>query len=109
MDRDKRWERVEKAWRALMLGEGERAATPDAAVAQSYDKNVTDEFVLPTIIGDYKGMNDGDGVLMLNFRADRAREILATLIDPAFKDFPRTKTIKVAAAVGLAEIGRAHV
>jgi len=103
MDRDKRWERVEKAWRALVLAEGEKAATPDDAVAQSYEKKVTDEFVLPTIIGDYKGMNDGDGILMLNFRADRAREILAALLDPNFKGFERAKQPRFAAAAGLAE------
>jgi 2,3-bisphosphoglycerate-independent phosphoglycerate mutase len=103
MDRDKRWDRVEKAWATLMLADGEKASTPDGAVAQSYEKKVTDEFVLPTVIGDYKGMADGDGILMLNFRADRAREILTTLLDPAFKEFPRSKQVKFAAAVGLSE------
>jgi 2,3-bisphosphoglycerate-independent phosphoglycerate mutase len=103
MDRDKRWERVEKAWRALVLADGQHAATPDSAIAQSYEKKITDEFVLPTVIGDYKGMNDGDGVLMLNFRADRAREILTALLDPDFKDFERTKRPRFAAAAGLTE------
>jgi len=103
MDRDKRWERVEKAWRALVLAEGETAAAADAAVAQSYDKKITDEFVPPTVIGAYKGMTDGDGILMLNFRADRAREILAALVQPDFKDFERPKAPRFAAAAGLVE------
>jgi 2,3-bisphosphoglycerate-independent phosphoglycerate mutase len=103
MDRDKRWERVEKAWRALVLAEGEHAPNPDTAVTQSYANKVTDEFVLPTIIDGYRGMADGDGVLMLNFRADRAREILTSLLDPAFTAFARSKTPRFAAAAGLAE------
>jgi 2,3-bisphosphoglycerate-independent phosphoglycerate mutase len=107
MDRDKRWDRVEKAWHTLMLAEGEKASTPDAAIAQSYEKKVTDEFVLPTVIDGYAGMKDGDGILMLNFRADRAREILTTLLDPAFNEFPRSKTVTFAAAVGLAEYSTA--
>jgi 2,3-bisphosphoglycerate-independent phosphoglycerate mutase len=107
MDRDKRWDRVEKAWRALVLAEGERAPDADTAVAQSYAKNVTDEFVLPTVLDGYTGMSDGDGVLMLNFRADRAREILTALLDPAFNEFPRPKTPRFAAAAGLAEYSTA--
>jgi 2,3-bisphosphoglycerate-independent phosphoglycerate mutase len=107
MDRDKRWDRVEKAWRAIVLAEGERAADPDTAIAQSYEKNVTDEFVLPTVIGGYAGMADDDGVLMLNFRADRAREILTPLVDPAFKEFERPKTPRLAAAAGLVEYSTA--
>ena len=103
MDRDKRWERVEKAWRMLALAEGERALNADAAVTQSYDNKVTDEFILPTAIGSYKGMNDGDGLLMLNFRADRAREILTALVDPDFKGFSRAKLPRFAAAAGLVE------
>ncbi|MGE5537681.1 MAG: 2,3-bisphosphoglycerate-independent phosphoglycerate mutase [Gemmatimonas sp.] len=103
MDRDKRWERVEKAWRALVLADGEHAPNADAAVAQSYEKKVTDEFVLPTIIDGYDGMKDGDGLLMLNFRADRAREILTALLDPEFSSFPRPKVPRFAAAAGLAE------
>jgi 2,3-bisphosphoglycerate-independent phosphoglycerate mutase len=107
MDRDKRWERVVKAWRAIVLAEGETAPDADAAIAQSYEKKITDEFVLPTVIAGYKGMADGDGVLMLNFRADRAREILTALVDPAFKEFERPKTPRLAAAAGLAEYSTA--
>ncbi|MFZ5789522.1 MAG: 2,3-bisphosphoglycerate-independent phosphoglycerate mutase [Pseudomonadota bacterium] len=107
MDRDKRWERVEKAYDALVLARGERAPTADAAVAQSYAREVTDEFVAPTVIDGYGGMKDGDGVLMGNFRADRAREILTALLDPAFSGFARARRVRFAAAAGLVEYSAA--
>jgi 2,3-bisphosphoglycerate-independent phosphoglycerate mutase len=103
MDRDKRWERVGLAYAAMVEAQGERAADALAAVAQSYAKNVTDEFVLPTVIGGYAGMKDGDGLLMANFRADRAREILQALLDPGFTGFARSRTAAFAAALGMVE------
>ncbi len=101
MDRDKRWDRVEKAYRLLVQAEGEHAGDARAAVAQAYAQGKSDEFVPPTAIGAYRGMADGDGVLMGNFRADRVREILSALVDPAFSGFPRAKTVRFAAAAGL--------
>ena len=89
MDRDKRWDRIEKAYRALVMAEGEAAPDAKTAVEQSYAQDKGDEFVLPTVIGDYRGMKDGDGVLMANFRADRVREILTALLDPNFAAFSR--------------------
>ena len=103
MDRDKRWDRIETAWRALALGEGEKAADAKAAIAQSYAKNKGDEFVPPTVIADYRGMADGDGVLMGNFRSDRVREILVALVDPKFEDFARPRVVRFAAAAGMCE------
>ena len=103
MDRDKRWDRVAKAYACLTLGEGERAADPVAAIEASYAKDVGDEFILPTVISGYGGMKDGDGLLMANFRADRAREILQALCDPAFDGFPRPKVARFAARLGMAE------
>ncbi len=76
MDRDKRWDRVEKAYVAITEAKGEKAETASQAVQQSYAANTTDEFILPTVIGDYGGMQNGDGLIMANFRADRARQIL---------------------------------
>jgi 2,3-bisphosphoglycerate-independent phosphoglycerate mutase len=84
MDRDKRWERVQAAFDVIVSGQGARAATAADAVTAAYERGETDEFVLPTSIGDYAGTNDGDGLLFINFRADRAREILGALIDPQF-------------------------
>jgi 2,3-bisphosphoglycerate-independent phosphoglycerate mutase len=103
MDRDKRWDRVEKAYRCLVDGEGRAAESADAAIAQAYDAGESDEFVLPTRIGSYEGMRDGDGVLMANFRADRVREILGALLDPDFTGFARPRAVKFAAALGITE------
>jgi len=103
MDRDKRWDRVEKAYRVLTAGDGEGAADPIAAVDAGYKREETDEFVLPTAIAGYPGMRDGDGLLIANFRADRVREIAAALLDPGFSGFARGHTIKFSAALGLVE------
>jgi len=103
MDRDKRWERVEKAYDLLTWGMGKSADNPVDAIKASYAENVTDEFVLPVVLGDYKGMNDGDGILFANFRADRAREILTALLDPSFTGFNRKKIVRFASAVGMVE------
>ncbi|MDJ0934964.1 MAG: 2,3-bisphosphoglycerate-independent phosphoglycerate mutase [Kiloniellales bacterium] len=108
MDRDKRWDRVERAYRALVSGEGVAAADPLAAIDASYAKDVTDEFVEPAVVGGYPGMAEGDGVLMANFRADRAREILAALLDPDFEGFQRGREVRFAAAAGLVEYSEAH-
>ncbi|MDE2516209.1 MAG: 2,3-bisphosphoglycerate-independent phosphoglycerate mutase [Rhodospirillales bacterium] len=102
MDRDKRWDRVQRAWKAMVLAEGEKAEDAVAVPRAAYAQDVTDEFIAPTVIGDYAGMKDGDGVLCFNFRADRAREILAALLDPAFDGFARARSPKLAAALGMA-------
>jgi 2,3-bisphosphoglycerate-independent phosphoglycerate mutase len=103
MDRDKRWDRVEKAYRLLVEGVGESADDPVQGVEAAYDRDETDEFVQPTVIGGYHGMRDGDGVLVANFRADRVREIAAALLDPDFSGFTRKKRVAFAAALGLVE------
>jgi len=103
MDRDKRWERVEKAYRALAEGDGERADDASAAIAASYTAGVTDEFMLPTVIGDHVGITATDGVLMANFRADRVREILTALADPDFLEFPRKITAGPSHRLGMIE------
>ena len=101
MDRDKRWERVSRAYNAIAEAEGTRAVTPEAAIQAAYAAGKFDEFVPATVIGDYAGMQDGDAILCFNFRADRVREILAPLLDPAFDGFPRKRTLKFAAAAGM--------
>ncbi|HIP78314.1 MAG TPA: 2,3-bisphosphoglycerate-independent phosphoglycerate mutase [Kiloniellaceae bacterium] len=103
MDRDKRWARVEKAYRALVQGKGERAGDALQAVEQSYAADTNDEFVLPTVIADYSGMAEDDGIFMANFRADRAREILTALLDPASDGFERETRASVACALGMVE------
>jgi 2,3-bisphosphoglycerate-independent phosphoglycerate mutase len=103
MDRDKRWDRVERAYEAIADAQGSVYANAHEVVKASYAASKHDEFVLPAIIEDYKGMQDGDGVLMANFRADRAREILHALLDPAFTGFARKRTIAFVAALGAVE------
>jgi 2,3-bisphosphoglycerate-independent phosphoglycerate mutase len=102
MDRDKRWERVEKAYRAIAQAEGPRFPDAQAAIAHAYENGVSDEFILPAVIGDYHGMRDGDGLLCFNFRADRTRQILTALVDPSFATFPRERAF-FAAAVGMTQ------
>ncbi|HEX7076957.1 MAG TPA: 2,3-bisphosphoglycerate-independent phosphoglycerate mutase [Candidatus Eisenbacteria bacterium] len=91
MDRDKRWPRVERAYRAMVAGEGERAATPEEALARAYDRGEGDEFVQPTVIGDPRARRiaRGDAVVAFNFRPDRMRQMSRALGDPAFDGFPR--------------------
>jgi 2,3-bisphosphoglycerate-independent phosphoglycerate mutase len=107
MDRDKRWERVERAYQLITEGKAGAGVThaDDAvtAIKASYAANVGDEFLLPVTLGDYAGMKDGDGVLCANFRTDRAREILTALLDPAFDGFARPRVISFAAAAGMVE------
>ena len=93
MDRDKRWERVQKAYEALVLGEGPRFPSAIEAVQDSYEHQRTDEFMLPSIIVDKDHpaatLSHGDAVIFCNFRSDRAREITRALTDTAFDGFPR--------------------
>ncbi len=108
MDRDKRWDRVEAAYDNMVMAAGKRFATADEAIKASYADKATDEFVVPAVIGDYQGMEDGDVILMANFRADRAREILYALADTAFEGFARKKTVKFAAHLGMTEYSVDH-
>ena len=88
MDRDKRWDRVQKAFDAIALGQGDMCDDAVGAVQASYDAGVTDEFVLPVVIGDYAGVDEGDSIIFMNFRPDRAREITRCFVDPAFGELP---------------------
>ncbi|MBI5837995.1 MAG: 2,3-bisphosphoglycerate-independent phosphoglycerate mutase [Candidatus Eisenbacteria bacterium] len=92
MDRDKRWERVRRAWDVVVEGKGPLLPDPVQAIRASYAAGRTDEFMEPVAIGDGapRGpLRPGDGVICFNFRADRARELCAALADPAFDGFPR--------------------
>ena len=98
MDRDKRWDRIEKAFLCLTEGMGNKADSALAAIRNSYQKNLTDEFVLPTVINGAapEGLiRDGDGVIFFNFRADRARELTRALVDDDFDEFPRKSRPKL--------------
>ena len=89
MDRDNRWDRVERAYAAFVYGEGEKFADPIAAIQASYDKDVTDEFVLPCITCEGGRVQAGDTIVFTNFRPDRAREITRAFADDAFTGFER--------------------
>ena len=108
MDRDNRWDRVEKAYRAMVLAEGEAADNEITAIEDAYSSGTTDEFILPTVLGDYLGMADGDGIFFVNFRADRAREILSGIGSPDFDGFDTGKRPEFAALLGMVEYSDAH-
>jgi 2,3-bisphosphoglycerate-independent phosphoglycerate mutase len=95
MDRDQRWERVEKAYMAMVDGEGEKAVDAQSAVEASYEKGIHDEFVLPTVIMErgepVATIQSGDGIIFFNFRPDRAREITRAFVDEDFPSFNRQK------------------
>jgi 2,3-bisphosphoglycerate-independent phosphoglycerate mutase len=103
MDRDRRWDRVERAYGVIVDAAGDPAADSPAALDAAYARGESDEFVAPTAIAFYRGMGDGDGLFIANFRADRVREIAAALLDPEFSGFARRRRIAFAAALGLVE------
>ena len=108
MDRDKRWDRVEKAYEAITHGVGPRFETGLAAVQGGYNTGVTDEFLIPAVIGGYEGIKDGDGFFCTNFRADRAREILAAIGQPGFDLFDPGRRPKLAGLLGMVDYSDQH-
>ncbi len=107
MDRDQRWERVRKAYLAIAAAEGPAFADVASAIDAAYGEQITDEFIVPAVIGGYRGMKDGDGLLCFNFRADRVREILGALVEAGFSGFPRPRRIAFAARVGMTQYSTA--
>ena len=101
MDRDQRWERVRQAYDLIITGHGTHFDTAAAAIQASYAEKITDEFVKAARIGSYAGMENDDAVLCCNFRADRVREILTALLNPAFDGFARDKTPHISIAIGM--------
>lgn len=91
MDRDKRWERTQAAYDAIVNGHGKSFTDYKAMVSQSYDEGINDEFILAHCQEGYKGMKDGDGLIIANFRADRARQLATCIVDPQFKEFKPKK------------------
>jgi 2,3-bisphosphoglycerate-independent phosphoglycerate mutase len=87
MDRDKRWERVKLAYDAIVHGQGLHADDAASAIAEAHEREETDEFIKPTVIGDYDGVADGDVVIHFNFRPDRAREMVMALAEEGFEEF----------------------
>ena len=108
MDRDNRWERVQTAYDAMINGKGGAAGGAEAAVQGAYARGETDEFIPATVIGDYSGMKDGDGFFCLNFRADRAREILRAIGEAEFAEFDTGPRPALAGLFGMVEYSDQH-
>jgi len=107
MDRDNRWDRVETAFNAIVNGIGEKADNPKAAIDQAYEAGKTDEFIPATVIANYDGLREEDGLFCLNFRSDRAREILEAIGNPDFDGFERDMP-ELAAKLGMVEYSDRH-
>jgi len=103
MDRDNRWDRVQKAYNAIVRGSGAAADNASAAVQASYDNGINDEFIEPIILDGYDGIQDGAAIIFANFRSDRAREILRAILDPNFDGFDRGDAPKISTALGMVE------
>ncbi len=110
MDRDNRWDRVHRAYDAMINGVGEHHADRSATqvVSDYYGSDITDEFLPPSVIGDYQGARDGDGFFCLNFRADRAREILLAVGEDDFEGFSRGTRPHWTAILGLVDYSKTH-
>ena len=107
MDRDNRWDRVQRAWQAMTLGQGHSADSSGAAIESAYAAGQTDEFIEPRVIQQdglpVGRVNDNDGIIFFNFRADRAREIARTFNQSDFSEFERTSVPKLSTFVCLTE------
>lgn len=108
MDRDNRWDRVSKAYEAIAHGKGHAETSAKAAVESAYARGENDEFIAPTVLNSYAGIQDGDGLFCLNFRADRAREIMAALGDPKFDAFDVGDRPAIRALMGMAAYSDSH-
>ena len=107
MDRDNRWDRTLIAWKTLVLGEANYYSTNIKGLIQdAYNRGETDEFISPTIIKKneenyFKGIKNGDGLIIANFRSDRVRQIINSLTDKNFNNFVRSKTIDYSSLLGM--------
>ena len=108
MDRDNRWDRVEKAYRAIMDGDASPRDYALEGIRAAYETDQTDEFIEPFVVEGYEGMKDGDGLFFINFRADRAREILRAMGEPGFSEFDVSKRADLAARLGMVEYSSDH-
>ncbi len=108
LDRDHRWERVKTAFDAIVHGRAPNSPDSINTVKNAYFEEITDEFIPATVIGDYDGIHVGDGLFCLNFRADRAREILSAIGEPDFNAFDTGKRPKLVGMLGMADYSKSH-
>ena len=108
MDRDNNWDRIKKAYDAIVLAKGHSSESSLEAVQDSYANNRTDEFIYPTVISSYNGPKDGDGFLCLNFRSDRARQIMSAIASPTFKKFDVSKQPNWELVTGMTKYSDEH-
>jgi len=108
MDRDNRWERVQAAYDAMVRATGVRASDAATAISNAFADGLTDEFLPPSVIGDYGGIRDGDGFFCLNFRADRVRQILRAIGEPGFAEFDTGVRPRLSAMLGMVEYSAGH-
>ena len=108
MDRDNRWDRVARAFGAMVHGFGKTACDARSAVIDAYARGETDEFIQPVTIGDYRGMSDGDGIFCLNFRADRVRQLLAAIGEPGFDHFNTASRPRLSTRLGMVKYSVTH-
>ncbi|MCY4305158.1 MAG: 2,3-bisphosphoglycerate-independent phosphoglycerate mutase [Aestuariivita sp.] len=108
MDRDNRWDRVRKAYNAIVRGVGRSAADVSSAVELAYERQETDEFIEATVLNGYSGICDGDGVFCLNFRADRVRQLMSAIADPEFSHFGVVSRPKLASCLGMVDYSNQH-
>ncbi|WP_424830631.1 2,3-bisphosphoglycerate-independent phosphoglycerate mutase [Ruegeria sp.] len=108
MDRDNRWERVSEAFNAMVKGQGRASNSAHGAIDHAYNQSETDEFITPTVLSGYEGLKNGDGFFCLNFRADRAREILRAIGEPGFADFDTGPRPQLSALLGMVEYSDGH-
>lgn len=108
MDRDHRWERTHEAFKAIVHGDAPRHETPESIVADAYSDGVTDEFIRPAVVGNFRGMARGDGLICVNFRADRARQLLASIGAPSFNRFEAGTRPELSAMTGFVSYSDAH-
>ena len=107
MDRDNRWERVERAWDVMIDGDGPHFDTAAEAIDAGYGEDLGDEFLTPAVIGGYEGVQDGDALLAFNFRADRIRQLLTAFLDLGFTGFERPRLPRFSAVAGLTQYSAA--
>ena len=101
MDRDNRWDRIQLAYDAIVNAKGQAFSDPVDIIQASYNNGITDEFIVPAVKEGYHGIKDSDAVMMVNFRADRARQLLTAMLDPNFKEFNRKAYPALSKAIGM--------